>query len=307
MLRDEANAIFIDRDPKLFSIILNYLRTKQIDLNYVNIATLRHEAEFYNVQPLIRRLLLCENMEENACGGLLFHGYLPATEPPDFCTNNGLDESSFKQDSNDVLDTKNISAFQRDMFRLKKTEGEKLAAFANTSLYAKNSSLDLRVSLYSSYNDHLNFRSQPTNFKKYIEDKSSTVKDIFHGALIEHLKVNLIKAHQNCVAIAYPRFISVYQLKEALGWQLIFKSPEIESFVERLSINAKMNINVEQQFSKLIAISYASNIRLWTITDMNAGIDIGRFDLTVHVDNLFFVNTQLVALSTMGKIGINLV
>lgn len=28
--RDEQGSIFIDRDPKLFSIILNYLRTKEL-------------------------------------------------------------------------------------------------------------------------------------------------------------------------------------------------------------------------------------------------------------------------------------
>jgi hypothetical protein len=28
--RDEQGYIFIDRDPKLFSIILNYLRTKEL-------------------------------------------------------------------------------------------------------------------------------------------------------------------------------------------------------------------------------------------------------------------------------------
>ena len=30
--RDEQGSIFIDRDPKLFSIILNYLRTKELGI-----------------------------------------------------------------------------------------------------------------------------------------------------------------------------------------------------------------------------------------------------------------------------------
>lgn len=77
-LRDETDAIFIDRDPKLFSIILNYLRTKEIDIRSCDIRVLRHEAEFYNISPLIKRLMLCEEMDQSSCGDVLFYGYLPA-------------------------------------------------------------------------------------------------------------------------------------------------------------------------------------------------------------------------------------
>ncbi|GBN32423.1 BTB/POZ domain-containing protein KCTD3 [Araneus ventricosus] len=51
-LKDETGAIFIDRDPKLFNIILNFMRTKDVDLSNVDISTLRHEAEFYGISPL---------------------------------------------------------------------------------------------------------------------------------------------------------------------------------------------------------------------------------------------------------------
>uniref|UniRef100_A0A672R4T6 BTB domain-containing protein n=1 Tax=Sinocyclocheilus grahami TaxID=75366 RepID=A0A672R4T6_SINGR len=43
-LRDETGATFAP--------ILNFLRTKELDLRGVNISILRHEAEFYGITPL---------------------------------------------------------------------------------------------------------------------------------------------------------------------------------------------------------------------------------------------------------------
>ncbi|XP_016400107.1 BTB/POZ domain-containing protein KCTD3-like isoform X3 [Sinocyclocheilus rhinocerous] len=81
-LRDETGAIFIDRDPTAFAPILNFLRTKELDLRGVNISILRHEAEFYGIRPLVRRLLLCEERERSSCGSVLFHGNLPPPALP---------------------------------------------------------------------------------------------------------------------------------------------------------------------------------------------------------------------------------
>ncbi|XP_029980713.1 BTB/POZ domain-containing protein KCTD3 [Sphaeramia orbicularis] len=81
-LRDETGAIFIDRDPTAFAPILNFLRTKELDLRGVNISILRHEAEFYGITPLVRRLLLCEELDRSSCGSVLFHGYLPPPAIP---------------------------------------------------------------------------------------------------------------------------------------------------------------------------------------------------------------------------------
>lgn len=81
-LRDETGAIFIDRDPTAFAPILNFLRTKELDLWGVNISILRHEAEFYGITPLVRRLLLCEELDRSSCGSVLFHGYLPPPAIP---------------------------------------------------------------------------------------------------------------------------------------------------------------------------------------------------------------------------------
>ncbi|XP_039739292.1 BTB/POZ domain-containing protein KCTD3 isoform X2 [Pteropus medius] len=87
-LRDETGAIFIDRDPAAFAPILNFLRTKELDLRGVSINVLRHEAEFYGITPLVRRLLLCEELERSSCGSVLFHGYLPPPGIPSRKVNN---------------------------------------------------------------------------------------------------------------------------------------------------------------------------------------------------------------------------
>ncbi|XP_044130317.1 SH3KBP1-binding protein 1 [Bufo gargarizans] len=80
-LKDETGAIFIDRDPTVFAPILNFLRTKELDTRGVNSSLLLHEAEFYGITPLVRRLQLCEDLERSSCGSVLFNGYLP---PPVF-------------------------------------------------------------------------------------------------------------------------------------------------------------------------------------------------------------------------------
>ena len=77
--RDEHGFIFIDRDPKYFSIILNFLRTKELNINGLDdISVLRSEAEFYAITPLVKRLLLCEDLERSQCGDVLFTGFVPA-------------------------------------------------------------------------------------------------------------------------------------------------------------------------------------------------------------------------------------
>uniref|UniRef100_A0A8D2LRN0 SH3KBP1 binding protein 1 n=1 Tax=Varanus komodoensis TaxID=61221 RepID=A0A8D2LRN0_VARKO len=67
--------IFIDRDPDAFAPILNFLRTKELD---TNLSLLLHEAQFYGITPLVRRLQLQQELEQSSCGCVLFSGYLPA-------------------------------------------------------------------------------------------------------------------------------------------------------------------------------------------------------------------------------------
>ena len=73
-LKDDTGAVFIDRDPKLFAVILNFLRTKEISATGVDVSALRHEAEFYGIASLVKRLALCEDLDHSGCGDVLFHG-----------------------------------------------------------------------------------------------------------------------------------------------------------------------------------------------------------------------------------------
>uniref|UniRef100_A0A8C5DYD2 BTB/POZ domain-containing protein KCTD3 n=1 Tax=Gouania willdenowi TaxID=441366 RepID=A0A8C5DYD2_GOUWI len=76
-LKDETGAIFIDRDSSLFASILNFLRTKELHPRSVNVHMLMHEAEFYGITPLVRKLQLCDELDRSSCGNVLFNGYLP--------------------------------------------------------------------------------------------------------------------------------------------------------------------------------------------------------------------------------------
>ncbi|XP_028275577.1 SH3KBP1-binding protein 1 [Parambassis ranga] len=76
-LKDEDGAIFIDRDPSLFAPILNFLRTKELHPRSINVHMLMHEAEFYGITPLVRKLQLCDELDRSSCGNVLFNGYLP--------------------------------------------------------------------------------------------------------------------------------------------------------------------------------------------------------------------------------------
>ncbi|KER23575.1 hypothetical protein T265_08567 [Opisthorchis viverrini] len=76
--KDEDGAYFIDRDPDLFAVILNYLRTRELNVSGIDPITLRNEAEFYGLDSLVKKLSLCEEVFTGNCGDLLFHGYFPS-------------------------------------------------------------------------------------------------------------------------------------------------------------------------------------------------------------------------------------
>ncbi|KFV78291.1 BTB/POZ domain-containing protein KCTD3, partial [Struthio camelus australis] len=88
-LKDETGAV--SNKPFIFKVLSNYILDSFFFVFFprgVSINVLRHEAEFYGITPLVRRLLLCEELERSSCGSVLFHGYLPPPGIPNRKINN---------------------------------------------------------------------------------------------------------------------------------------------------------------------------------------------------------------------------
>ena len=84
---------FLSSHPKTSTIS----RTKDIDLKLCDLRQLRHEAEYYGISPLIKRLLLIEEMDHSGCGDLLFYCLLPAPSKSKNLKNpQKSDENSFQ-------------------------------------------------------------------------------------------------------------------------------------------------------------------------------------------------------------------
>lgn len=165
----------------------------------------------------------------------------------------------------------------------------------NASAHSRTASLDMRHS-----------RNSSADLNKIIRNDVGLVFNSHQqsSGFFDPLRVQIIKAHHNWISAAYPHFVTCYRLKDSSGWQLVFTSPYIEATIERLAIKVNFSNSNEKTQTKMVAISYGSQIRLWRVSDDGNKSDVGIFNLHVRVEYLFFIGNQLVALSSSGKIGV---
>ncbi|RXG60839.1 BTB/POZ domain-containing protein KCTD3 [Armadillidium vulgare] len=290
-LRDESSAIFIDRDPSLFTIILNYLRTKDINIDKVDINALRHEAEYYGITPLVKRLMLCQDLNHSACGDVLFCGYLAPPSNP--VSGNGRQGHS----RNPSLELRyNNQGHFSGSHPVYSNHSSRSSNDMRRS-HSRNPSLDLRHS-----------RNSSADLNKYFKSEINILNSLgtSGSCWVDPLRVRMVKAHHNWIVVAYAHFVTCYRNKDSTGWQLAFTSPHIEQLVERVALNAKLSPPTQSSEGglKMLAISYSQSIRLWGISEDGSKTEIGIFSLGVPVEYLFFIGSQLVALSSVGKIGV---
>uniref|UniRef100_A0A673WAN4 BTB/POZ domain-containing protein KCTD3 n=1 Tax=Salmo trutta TaxID=8032 RepID=A0A673WAN4_SALTR len=122
-LKDETGAIFIDRDPSLFTPILNFLRTKELFPRSINVHLLMHEAEFYGITPLVRKLQLCDELDRSSCGNVLFNGYLPPPGRFDFTSRTGKVCVKFLQTQACLLFVTGVLTVLSSSIRVKESTG----------------------------------------------------------------------------------------------------------------------------------------------------------------------------------------
>ncbi|KAK7506943.1 hypothetical protein BaRGS_00001794, partial [Batillaria attramentaria] len=326
--KDETGAIFIDRDPKLFSVVLSFLRTKEVQLKDVDLSALRHEAEFYGISPLVRRLALCEDLDVASCGDVLFHGYFHPPAPP------VPPAPPEKRHSAVSLEIAARSTYEgaRGQVEPRNSHSRQSSVEVRSRSHSRNSSVDLRASQQVTLDPskamplgHARSSSAlavdcPEQFiRPVVQCKNTTPsRGLAHQLRrcagmwrlepaplhVDPLRVTMLKGHHNWICVAYPHFVCCYRMKDSTGWHQIWMSEYLVSLVERVAINAKVLNSLQDNTHKMVAVAAACIVRLWSITDDGDSREIGVFNMNVSVDSLFFIGSQLVALSHTGKVGV---
>ncbi|CAD5223432.1 unnamed protein product [Bursaphelenchus okinawaensis] len=310
---DETGAFFIDRDPDLFRRILHYLRTQQIDLSDVNLSMFIHEAEFYGITPLVKRLRLCEEMNESPCGDVLFMGILNPPEEP-AVSSMSLNQVILPVSSNQsYVRERRLSSTASSANVFNDTSRNSSASFSSGYITSSmNSSLKFRVNDQGQSGSNLHSNQEPTtdlttrqvrkDLRRLVLRENELDKDDINR---NSMRVRLIRAYQNAVAVAYSHFGCVYKMKESYGWKLCFTSAIMDSPIKQMAYLSKFP---SQQSEKWLALGLTSNvIHLYVIEeggDSQVHRTVRVFSLNAIIDKLFFIGSQLVALSWTGKVGV---
>uniref|UniRef100_A0A3Q0KUL7 BTB domain-containing protein n=2 Tax=Schistosoma mansoni TaxID=6183 RepID=A0A3Q0KUL7_SCHMA len=269
-LRDESGAIFIDRDPDMFSVILNYLRTSEVNLNGVDINSLKNEAQFYALDSLVKKLSLCEENLLGKCGDLLFHAYMPS---PEFI----LDESGkgFRWGANKdnhcgnhsspgnnvglpTYTTASLSMKKHSNALVKGSENlqhtiKKLPIKTGTANSMRDGSgcgtNRTKDNRNTSKHDYLPDFPTQTILDESVASASNPVNQStsqnFENNLhstdpeLHHKPVTLLVCHQSIMAAAYSDCVGVFSLKDPIGWHLIWLSPILPGPIDRIALTGK--------------------------------------------------------------------
>jgi hypothetical protein len=223
--RDESGALFIDRDPKYFSIILNFLRTKELELNGVDISSLRHEAEFFGISPLVKRLMLCEDLERSLCGDVLFTGFIPAPVLVLAKFNKNLSEPAAPQANAGSLKPGNVLRLYNNGSNVNSNSSGSNACNANSGLVMRNSACNDQQNWTNGSGSSLTSQSNKSNevsssncgsngggcsFKKTHSRKSSNETSVF--------TYNFLNSNQNYTKChSRNQSLELKQIKTDLG------------------------------------------------------------------------------------------
>lgn len=305
--KDEKEAIFIDRDPELFSVILNYLRTKEVDLSNVNLAALKHEAEFYGIKPLVRRLSLCEELEQASCGDVLFHGCLGPPCPP---------VHDFSRSRSQSLTGAELTPGTSAQVTQRHSSADPRSSYGASTTHLRQASADLSALLHHQPVSQLSSSntlprmsmaegrciSRPVPYESLSMRLANS--QVMAACNLDPLHVTMLRGHHNWICVAYPHFVCCYRMKDSTGWHLVWTSTYQEAPIERIAINSKVMSSTQDNTNKMVAASAGSLVKLWSIGAEGDSREVGIFNLNVSVDSLFFIGSQLVALSCLGKVGV---
>ncbi|EYC02426.1 hypothetical protein Y032_0100g3294 [Ancylostoma ceylanicum] len=310
-VRDDSGAIFIDRDPDVFRIILNYLRTKQVDLSNIAPSTLKHEAQYFGLAPLVRRLTLCEELDVSSCGSVLFHAMIPAPNLPFERPIPERKAESSVSSSDNSSQTKPAAETPKSV---SSTDAATCGCYGKTAP-ASGGSTATGERMEGWYSRHGSGHSTPRIYghckkssyelARYIRNELSQLKHQTRSPSedeLDPLRVRIVKAHHNSIIVGYAYYACVYRMKESLGWQSVYSTPRMESLIKHVALNTKFG---PQNTDRMVAVALANgNILLWALEEGDNAVKIGTFSLSVAVDKLFFIGSQMVALSRTGKVGI---